>query len=221
MMTKSKHRKEKPDKAGGEQKPLKIGEGSLNTLEVSEEVASLIEKIECERDEAIEGRKRALADFANFQKRARDNEKRAYGEGGVQTVRTLLPMMDHFDLALNQDASQVSGEQFAEGMILVRQELTKALESCGVRRIAPQVGEEFDPNVHEAVMRMEREGVLPNHIAQTMQAGYGLGDTVLRPAKVAVTPLPPEVDPGEGVEIGDERSTGERADRQDSDALES
>ena len=80
------------------------------------------------------------------------------------------------------------GKHAAAHRPVVLDRLLKALAAQGVQRIEPKVGEEFTPGLHEAVMLKPMPGVRPNHVASVMQVGYALGDTVLRPAKVAVTP---------------------------------
>jgi len=161
---------------------------SIGSFDLPEEVATLIAALERERDEAIEARKRALADYVNFQKRASENEARARKEGTLSVLRSLLPVLDHFELALNQDPATTSTEQLLGGVRIVKDELMKVLETCGVAKIVPKVGDEFDPIRHEAMMRQVAEGVLPNHVVAVFQPGFASGDRVIRPAKVAVAP---------------------------------
>lgn len=157
-------------------------------IELSREVADLIAQLEKERDDAVSARQRALADFANYQRRARDNEARARQEGIVSLLRSLLPVIDHFDLAISQDPSKLTVEQLLGGVKIVRAEFDKVLESAGVMRIEPRPGEEFDPRRHEAMMRQPAPGVAANHIVAVLQPGFAIGDMVLRPAKVTVAP---------------------------------
>lgn len=163
-------------------------ERTIEELEVTDEVRSIIEQLEAERDEAVALRQRTLADYANYQRRADENERRARIAGVHAVLRSLLPVLDQFELALNQSAGALSMEQLLGGVKIVRDELRKTLESHGAAPIMPEVGEEFDPRRHEAVMRQAREGVEPNHVVMVMQTGYAVGDAVLRPAKVAVAP---------------------------------
>ena len=163
---------------------------NIEEIELSEDAAQVVEQLQRERDEAVEARKRALADFRNFQRRAAENEQRALQKGATSIVRSLLPVLDHFDLALSQDASQMNVEQLIGGMQLVRDELHRALQSQDVQRIEPQVGEEFDPNNHEAMTRQPTSEYEPNTVVQVMQSGYRMGQHVLRPAKVAVAAAP-------------------------------
>ena len=160
----------------------------VQQIECSEEAAQLVKQLQTELDEAVEARKRALADFRNYQRRAAESEQRALHSVSARVVKAILPALDHFDLALMQNPRQMTVEQLLDAVKIVRNEFNKALAAQGVERIEPEPGEAFDPHRHEAVMRQPREGAAPNTIVSIMQAGYALGDQVLRPAKVAVAP---------------------------------
>ena len=161
----------------------------IETVELSEEAADLVEKLQAERDEAIEARTRALADFKNFQRRASENETRARGQGIAEVVRSLIPVVDQFALALGQDTNEVTAESLVKGIEIVKDELLKAMEKSGVKQITPQVGDTFDPNLHEAMMQQPADSVEPGHISMLIQAGWSLGDQqVIRPAQVAIAP---------------------------------
>jgi molecular chaperone GrpE len=160
----------------------------VQEIEMSVEAADLVKQLQSELDEAVEARKRALADFRNYQRRAAESEQRALQTGSTRVVRSILPVLDHFDLALMQKADQMTVEQLLNAVEIVRDEFNKALASQGVERIEPAQGEPFDPHRHEAVMRQPLAGAAPNTIVSTLQAGYAMGDLVLRPAKVSVAP---------------------------------
>jgi len=162
--------------------------GSDEAIETTEDIATLIHQLEAQRDEAIEGKLRALADFRNYQRRADESEKRALQSGAVWVVRSILPVLDHFDLALSQKPEQMTVPQLLQAVKIVRDEFNKALVAQGVERIEPVPGEPFDPHQHEAVMRQPAPGAEPNSIVMTMQSGFTMGDLVLRPAKVSVAP---------------------------------
>lgn len=161
-------------------------------LEVPADLALYIEQMQARLDEAIAARQRSQADFSNYQRRAMENEQQAIVSGMVKVIQALLPMLDHFDLALNQDLEAMTVEKLLNGVQIVRDEFNKSLQSLGVEIIEPAVGEEFDPNRHEAMMRQSAEGIEPNQIVMVMQPGYVMGDMVLRPAKVAVAPAEDE-----------------------------
>jgi molecular chaperone GrpE len=159
-----------------------------DVIELTESAADLVQKLTTERDEAVDGRLRALADFRNFQRRAAESEQRALGTGAARVVRGVLPVLDHFDLALAQNTDQMTVQQLVTAVKIIRDELNKAMAAQGVEKIAPNPGEPFDPHKHEAVMRQPVAGAAPDSIASTLQAGYAMGELVLRPAKVGVTP---------------------------------
>ena len=75
-----------------------------------------------------------------------------------------------------------------DGLRMVRGELLRALEKAGVDLLQPKPGDAFDPHQHEAIMQAPAAGVATGHVSNTLQCGYRLGETVLRPAKVAVAP---------------------------------
>ena len=123
-----------------------------DSIELSEAAAELVGRLEAERDEAVEARQRALADFRNYQRRAAESELRAGLGGAASVVRSLLSVIDHLDLALGQDTEQISVEQILGGVRMMRDELLKTLDTHSVERIDPARGDEFDPNLHQAMM---------------------------------------------------------------------
>ncbi|MFM7133705.1 MAG: nucleotide exchange factor GrpE [Planctomycetota bacterium] len=152
------------------------------------DLPAMIDRLAAERDEAVAARQRALADFANFQRRSVENEARARVGGLVQFARALMPVLDNFDLTLAQDHSRLSIEQMAKSIEMTRAELQKALEQNGISRIDPTPGEAFDPMRHDAIMRQPAAGIAPGCVSMRLQTGWRLGESVLRPAKVAVAP---------------------------------
>jgi molecular chaperone GrpE len=147
-----------------------------------------VARLRAERDEANQKYLRSVADYQNFAKRAAASEKEAKLQGITAIVLNVIPVIDHFDLALGQDPSKVSAEQIVAGVKVIRDELLKVLQRHGVTLISPEPGDEFDPMKHQAVMQQEDEGVEPGHIVVTLQAGYALNDRAIRPASVSVRP---------------------------------
>lgn len=168
--------------------PLTVDE--LVAMDLPPEVMGFIEQLMAERDEAIDGRKRAQADFVNFQRRATENEVRATRGGVTTVVRSMIGVLDHFDLALEQDLDQVTVDQLVAGIRMIRQELLKALECHAIKSIRPEAGDDFDPNLHQAVMREHTDNMPPDRVVHVMQMGYIFEDVVLRPASVTVSALP-------------------------------
>lgn len=158
------------------------------------EAAALRQELNEEKSRSL----RLMADFNNYQKRALQNERLARVDGAADVVKSVVGVIDHFDIALGADLSKATLEQIVGGVRVIREELLKALARHNVGIIHPQPGELFEPGKHEAVVQMPAEGVQSGHIVQVFQAGYTLGgggvaggpgsDRVLRPAKVAVAP---------------------------------
>jgi len=147
-----------------------------------------ISQLERERDEARDRYKRALADYQNYQRRALINEREAREEGLAAALQSMLSVIDHFDLALKQDPEAVSAAQIIDGVKLIKGEFMRAIAEHGVTPINPEPNDELDPHFHQAVLQQQAEGVEPGRIAMTLQPGYRMGDRVLRPAQVAVSP---------------------------------
>lgn len=157
----------------------------LDTSPMQEKLAQLSAELDDAKARAL----RLMADYQNYQRRAYLNEDVAKQQGIASVVSSVVPVLDHFDLALMQDPSKASAEQIIAGVKVIREELLKALAQRGVGVIAPKPNDEFNPGRHEAVMQQPADGILPGHIVQCFQLGYTLGpDRVLRPAKVVVAP---------------------------------
>lgn len=162
----------------------------LAGVDVPPAAARVIARLVVERDEAVAARKRALADLVNSQRRARENEQRALRGAVGDVVRSLIPVLDHADLAISHDEQQITIEQLMAGVRMVRDELIKALEGHVVSVINPAVGAEFDPNEHRAVMQEPTSAQPPNTIVRVLQVGYAVDEAVLRPAMVVVAAAP-------------------------------
>jgi len=152
--------------------------------------ADMIDQLTAERDEALMSWKRSLADYQNFQRRAVQNETEAHRQGVTSVLGSILPVLDHFDLALTQKPGDEAGTKILEGVKVIRAELIRALENHGITLLNPQPNDEFDPNKHSAITQLAAQGVEPGRVSMTMQPGYMLGDRVIRSAKVGVAPKP-------------------------------
>ncbi len=193
----------KPDKPGETDGPDRTPEGQAEYTPIDEasgdepgmpvdhvaEADEMLAKLRTELDDMSDRLKRTMADFQNYQRRALQNEQEARRQGVSAVVMSVVPVIDHFDLALNQKAEGVGGAAgILEGVRVIRTELIRALERQGVAVISPAVNEVFDPTRHEAVVQRSDAGVEPGHISMTLQPGFALGDRVIRSAKVAVAP---------------------------------
>ncbi len=156
---------------------------NINSEEVVEQELSEIELLQQQLEEANEAKLRALADFKNYQRRSVENEIRASSSGKAQVVRAIVPSLEQINMAIEHagDDSVVKGFQMA------RDALMQGLVECGVTTIFPEIGDEFDPQLHEALMRQDSEDLETDRIVMVMQSGFQLGDIVISPAKVAVS----------------------------------
>ena len=139
-----------------------------------------------ENIEELEDRiKRQMAEFENFRKRT-DKEKTAMLETGARSViEKILPVVDNLERGGATVPEEDKGTPFAEGMEMIYKQLLTELEKMEVKPI-PAVGEEFDPNFHNAVMQVESEEFESGVIAQELQKGYTYRDSVVRHSMVAV-----------------------------------
>ena len=154
------------------------------TPEVAEEVTETPEanpweeKYNAEHDSYL----RLAADYDNFRKRTVKEKEASYGNGRADTIGKLLPVYDNLERALNQATEDAA---YKKGVEMTMNELVKILNGLGVE-IFGNVGDVFDPNIHNAVMHTEEEGAPENTITQVFQKGFKLGDKVVRFAMVQV-----------------------------------
>ena len=125
---------------------------------------------------------RLAADYDNFRKRTIKEKEQSYGNGKADAVEKLLPVYDNLERALNQPTEDAA---YKKGVELTMNELVKILNSLGVE-IFGNVGDEFDPNLHNAVMHIDSEELGENTIAQVFQKGFKIGEKVVRFAMVQV-----------------------------------
>jgi molecular chaperone GrpE len=169
-----------------DQKPGGSPAGGAEGADASAE--QRLAEVEAERTAINEKYLRTLADYHNSQRRAAANEREARLQGVTGVVLNVLGVVDHFDLALGQDPSKASAESILGGVKLIRDELLRVLQNQGVALISPEPGDEFDPHQHQAVVQSNAPDIEPGHVVATLQAGYALGERIIRPAKVSVKP---------------------------------
>ena len=136
------------------------------------------EKYNAEHDSYL----RLAADYDNFRKRNAKEKEASYTNGKADAVAKLLPVYDNLERALNQ---QTEDAAYKKGVEMTMTELVKIFTALGVE-IFGNVGETFDPNLHNAVMHCEDENLGENVIAMVFQKGFKIGDKVVRFAMVQV-----------------------------------
>ena len=136
------------------------------------------EKYNAERDAHL----RVAAEFDNFRKRTVKEKEASYGNGKADAVAKMLPVYDNLERALQQETSDAA---FKKGVEMTMTELLKIFGSLGVE-VYGNVGDQFDPNLHNAVMHIENEELEENSISAVFQKGFKIGDKVVRFAMVQV-----------------------------------
>lgn len=136
------------------------------------------EKYNAEHDSYL----RLAADYDNFRKRTVKEKEQSYGNGKADAVEKLLPVYDNLERALNQPTEDAA---YKKGVEMTMTQLVSILSGLGVE-IFGNVGDAFDPNIHNAVMHTEDESVEENTITQVFQKGFKLGEKIVRYAMVQV-----------------------------------
>ena len=161
-----------------EKKAAPVEEVTEETVEETVEVNPFEEKYNAEHDAHL----RLAAEYDNFRKRTLKEKESSYANGKADAVEKLLPVYDNLARALQQETADAA---FKKGVEMTMTELVKILNGLGVE-IFGNEGEEFDPNLHNAVMHIDDENYGENVICQVFQQGFKLGDKIVRFAMVQV-----------------------------------
>ncbi len=151
-----------------------------------------IEALKAERDDLKDKWMRALADAENSRKRSDRDRREAQQYGGSRLARDLQPVYDNLQRALAavpEDQRETSAA-LIEGVELTLRELTNVFGRHGVKTLEPEVGEKFDPQMHEAMFEAPVPGTRAGDIIQVMAVGFLLHDRLLPPAQVGVRSTP-------------------------------
>ena len=141
------------------------------------------------KDEQIEELKdkltRQMAEFDNFRKRTEKEKSAMYEIGAKDIIEKILPVVDNFERGLGAVTEEQKEDSFVSGMEMIYKQIMTTLDSVGVKAIEA-VGNEFDPDFHNAVMHVEDEEVGENIVVEEFQKGYTYRDTVVRHSMVKV-----------------------------------
>lgn len=157
------------------------------TEEKSEEKKGFFKKKKDKKDEKIEELtdrvKRQMAEFENFRKRTEKEKAGMYAVGAKDVIEKILPVVDNFERGL--DVAEDKEDPFVQGMEKIYKQFLTALDGMGVKAIEA-VGNEFNPDFHNAVMHVEDETVGENIVVEEFQKGYMYKDSVIRHSMVKV-----------------------------------
>ncbi|WP_095587801.1 nucleotide exchange factor GrpE [Actibacterium ureilyticum] len=151
-----------------------------------------LDKMRAERDEMRDRFMRALADAENARKRGERDRREAEKYGGSKLARDLLPVFDNLSRAIEAvpEEHREQNKALLEGVELTLRELLSIFSKHGISPIAPEVGETFDPQMHQAMFEAPVPGTKAGDIIQVMTQGFMLHDRLLRPAQVGVSSTP-------------------------------
>ncbi|MBP3305341.1 MAG: nucleotide exchange factor GrpE [Oscillospiraceae bacterium] len=178
MNVAKKEKKEQVTPAEGTEEVTEAAEETVAETVEAPEVNPWEEKYNAEHDAHL----RLAAEYDNFRKRTAKEKEQSYTNGKSDAVMKLLPVYDNLERALNQPTEDAA---YKKGVEMTMNELVKILTGLGVE-IFGQPGDTFDPNLHNAVMHTEEEGVAENTVTQVFQKGFRLGEKIVRFAMVQV-----------------------------------
>ena len=170
-----------------EEELIDITQEDAQTDEVDELAA-----VTAERDEYRDRFMRALADAENSRKRADKDRREAENYGGSKMARDLLPAYDNMKRAVEAagDEQKEAAAALIEGVELTMRELLNVFKKHGIQPISPQVGDRFDPQLHQAMFEAPLPGTKAGDIIQVSAEGFMLHDRLLRPSQVGVSSTP-------------------------------
>lgn len=147
-----------------------------------EKLSEELETLQKAKDELYDKYLRTLAEYDNFRKRSQREKDAIYGDATIDAVKKLLPVLDNFERALNYECKD---EEFKKGISLIQNTLVEVFDNLGVKEI-PAIDQQFDPNLHEAVMHIDNPAYEENIVTDVYRKGYMIGDKVIRHTMVVV-----------------------------------
>jgi len=152
------------------------------------------EMLVAERDQLKDRLMRSLADAENTRKRLERDRRDAETYGGSKLARDMLPVYDNMQRALDavDDNQREESKALIEGIELTLRELLNTFSKHKIERVSPEIGEKFDPQVHQAMFEAPVPGIDGGKIIQMLTDGFVIGDRLLRPAQVGVSSTPPK-----------------------------
>ena len=145
-----------------------------------------LESLQAQVEEQQDGWLRTRADFDNFKKRVQRDAARSYQDAMASIIKTYLPVADDLERAIK---NKPDGEQFAgwvDGIELIYQKLLTQMKNQGIEQVDVNPGDDFDPNIHEAITQEDHPEYTEGQIIDVVQPGYRISDRIIRPAMVRV-----------------------------------
>ena len=158
-------------------------EATETVEEVKEPTAE--EKLTEELKASHEKYMRLYAEYDNYRKRTQNEKTAIYADATAKAVEQILPLADSLTMALSQFEGKDVPAEFSKGIELIANQLKASFDKLSVTPFGA-IGDEFDPNIHNAISKIEDENLGENVIAQVYQTGYKLNDKIIRHAMVVV-----------------------------------
>lgn len=179
MPHRKKHDEESIEPTGAEEMEPNMMEADIAALQEE------LQKLKADVEKAQDSYLRTLADFDNFRKRQRDECARLTSFAREELILKVFPIMDNFQRALQAAEAQHSYESLVEGVSLTLRQMQEMLKAEGVEAIEA-AGQEFNPELHEALMTVATDEYPPHTVIDELEQGYMLNGKLLRPARVRV-----------------------------------
>ena len=148
-------------------------------------VGDPLTKLKAEAGKNLEGWQRTLAEFQNYKRRTEREQKELRQRVGLDILANILPIIDDFERALLNIPEELQNNAWIDGITLVQTKFNKLLDEHDVEIVDP-IGEEFDPNHHQAIGTGDSDEFESGQVIETLQKGYHCGNVLLRPAVVRV-----------------------------------
>ena len=164
-----------------------VEEVETTTAEAEVEEKELTKEEQLELEVAAQKDKymRLYAEYDNYRKRTQSEKVAIYADATAKAVENILPLADSLTMALSQFEGKDVPPEFSKGIELIANQLKASFDKMSVTPFG-EVGDEFDPNLHNALSKIEDENLGENTIAQVYQTGYKLNDKIIRHAMVVV-----------------------------------
>lgn len=182
--------KQQPTMPEAEASDIDITEELIDIMaDEADDISPAVEAIIAERDELQDRLLRALADVENNRKRADRERREAAQYGGTKLARDLLPVYDNLNRALEtvDDAQREVAKALIEGIELTLREVVSTFEKHEIHKVSPAEGDDFDPQLHQAMFEAPIPGMDAGKVIQVMAEGFTIGERLLRPAQVGVS----------------------------------
>lgn len=164
------------------------GEAETFSKDKIKKLRDELKEAKAKRDEYLALLQRERADFLNYKKDELERSGKAVGNAQERVLLDLLPALDSYDMAFaNKEAWEKVDKNWRMGVEYIHQQILKALGEYSVVPIVTKIGDAFDPNIHQPIDSVDTDEKEKDHtIASIIQAGYKMGDKILRPARVNV-----------------------------------